>query len=86
MPLTLETNAEGNVAMNPMTGWELRDLAGVAVLLVVQYAETPAEIETGGKLPQFQVSVIPRVALEIGQGLTNLANRLLSQRPAGPLN
>ena len=47
----LETDSSGNVIMKPLTGWNILPVAGAAVLVQMQYAETPEELERGVGLP-----------------------------------
>lgn len=53
----------------------------IAVLLQIQYSETPEDIDKGGKAIQFGLT--PLKALELAESLTKQAQRLLKDTPPG---
>ena len=71
----LETDERGNVILKPVKGWTTRSLAGMAILLAIDYAENPAEIESGGKSIQLALTV-PQ-CIELAQALSRGANAIL---------
>ena len=71
----LAKDQDGNILTKPVTGWITGTLADIAVLLAIQYLESPLETENGDKLIQFVLT--PQQSLEIAQKLTTLAKRLL---------
>jgi len=73
-----EKDSEGNVILKPVIGWKTAPVAEVAVLLQMQYADTPADIETGGKSVQFVLK--PQACLDLAATLTRQAKRLLEDR------
>lgn len=40
-------NCNGNVVLCPMTGYELRAVADMSVMVVIEYVETPEQLESG---------------------------------------
>jgi hypothetical protein len=80
-PQQFETDRDGNIITKPVIGWTTATLADISVLLVIQYIETPQEIETGGKSIQFVM--MPQQCLELAEKLTTLAKRVLDQPPSG---
>lgn len=80
----LETNAAGEVVLRPVMGWTTSPIAGTAILLRVNYAETPPELQTGGRHIQFAMT--PEQALELSQTLTSLAHRILQAPSTGKPN
>jgi len=59
--------------------WLTAPVAGIGVALGIQYAETPEELETGGRLIQFVLT--PRQCQQIAEALTTKASRLLGKLP-----
>jgi hypothetical protein len=43
----LETDTSGNIITKPAIGWATTTVAGMAVILAVEYIETPEELEEG---------------------------------------
>lgn len=78
MSIQLETDKDGNVIVNPVTGWTLLAVArGTYVLLVVQYS-TPGP-ETASKSIQFLLT--PKKTLELSEELGNAGKLLLADDP-----
>jgi hypothetical protein len=75
MSLQLETDKNGNISTMPIMGWIVVPAAEIAILLAIQYAETPQEIETGGRQIRFVLK--PQQCLELAKILTTQAKRLL---------
>ena len=80
--LELQKDKNGNIVTKPVTGWITGTLAGIAVLLAIQYAETPEEIPNPGK--QIQLALMPQQCLELAEKLTTLAKRVLEDRSGKP--
>ena len=76
---TLKKDSSGNVLTSSMIGWMAWSAAEVGVLLAIQYAETPEEIESGSKLVQLVLTA--QQALDLGERLTKLGNGLLEPEP-----
>lgn len=80
--LNLQTDAQGNIITKPVIGWTTGILAKISVLLAIQYIETPAEFETGGKTLQFVL--MPQQCLELAEKLTTLAQHVLQDDSGTP--
>ena len=76
MQLELHKDENGNVITRPVTGWITTPVAGMFVLVAIQYAEKQSDIETGD-LKQLQCILLPQQALELAETLTRQAKRLL---------
>jgi hypothetical protein len=79
--MKFETDSTGNVITKPVTGYAVVPVAGIAVLLCIQYAETPEELESGDS-KQIQLVLMPQQALEIAEAVTKRAKILLGYQPA----
>lgn len=77
--MELDTDNEGNVIISPLMGWTMTSVAGTAVLLRLEYATTPEERRTGGRVLQTVMS--PAQALEIAEALQRHAHRILGAPP-----
>ena len=75
----LQTDSAGDVLTKPVTGWTTGTVAGIAVLLAIQYVETPAELETGDS-KQIQLTLTAQQSLELAKKLTTLAEILLADQ------
>ncbi len=81
-----ETDKDGNVITNPVTGWVSSTFAEMAVILAVHYAPTPEALESG-ESRSIQFVLTPQQCLELAVGLTKLANFVLDQPlPEKPAN
>lgn len=80
-----ELDENGEVVMKPVTGWKIAPVAGIAVLLAIQYVETPAELETGDS-KSIQLVLTPQKCLELAEVLTRVAKRILEPQPGQSLN
>jgi hypothetical protein len=80
MSIELERDENGNLITRPVTGWKTMPAAGIAVVLVIQYAEKPTDIENG-TCKQLQCILLPQQALELAETLTKQAKRVLE--PSG---
>jgi hypothetical protein len=77
-----KTDENGNVILKPMTGWELRHVAGTLLIVGVEYADNPEELERGERrtLP---LVVRPDLALDFAESLKREASKLLQAVPQG---
>lgn len=78
MSAQLETDKDGNVITKPVIGWTIRSVAGVAVLLAIEYADTPLDIEMGGK--SLPLVLTPPQCLELSQALAKASTQLLADQ------
>jgi hypothetical protein len=72
----LEMDNNGNIVTRPVLGWTTVPAMGTAVILAIQYAETPQELKTGGR--RLQLVLTPQQAQELAATLTTQAARVLS--------
>jgi hypothetical protein len=69
MPSTnLQKVPDGAIVACPVSGCELRYVAGVGVLMVIKYIEKSEQLETGDRTT-LQALLVPEQALEIGEAL-----------------
>ncbi len=80
--LPLELDSEGNVITKPITAWSTVTLAGIAGLLILQYAETREALERG-EYRQIQLALMPQQCLWLAEGLTKLGKSLLENQSDG---
>ena len=76
MPSEFETDKNGNIITKPVTGYTIGPVAGMAVLLAIEYVESPAELESG-KSKRIQLILTPQQTLEIADVMTRRAKSLL---------
>jgi hypothetical protein len=77
----LETDANGNLVLRPMSGYQIGSIAGMSLLLVIEYLENPSALENEGS-KSIQLAVNPLEALQLAEALTKRAMQLL--QPADP--
>jgi len=83
MPSDFETDDAGNLVLKPVTGWTSAEVAGIGVLLAIQFADTPAQLEKD-ECSRLQLYLTPQQCLELSERLTKLARHLLrSDLPLG---
>lgn len=69
MPSTnLQKVPDGAIVACPVSGCELRYVAGIGVLMVIKYIEKSEQLETGERTT-LQALLVPEQALEIGEAL-----------------
>ena len=68
-----ETDSTGQLVNRPVLGWTTAQVTGVVVLLRLNYAETAAEMENGGK--SLQVSLTPEQARQLATMLLEQAGK-----------
>lgn len=71
----LELDENGGVVVRPVIGWTTSTVAGMNVFLRIRFAETPAEVETGGR--QLQVILTPRQARDLAAELERQGARIM---------
>jgi hypothetical protein len=72
----LQLDAKGNIVAKAVTGFSTRRIAGVALLLVINYLEGPEELES-----PIQLGLTPAQALDLADALQSGARGLLSPTP-----
>jgi hypothetical protein len=81
-----ETDEDGNIITNPVTGWVSTTFAEMSVLLAIRYAPTPEALESGDS-KSIQFVMTPQQCLELSERLTKLAKIVLGQAlPEKPAN
>jgi hypothetical protein len=78
----LKLDKRGNIVTQPVTGYSLSHLAGIGVLLSVDYVDNPRKIGTG-EARRVQLALTAKKAQQLGQSLQRVANRLLEPPPSG---
>jgi hypothetical protein len=77
MPPSLRLDSEGNVVIQPVTGWAVAaSETNRVVFLGLEYLNHPAQLETGER-GQLQGTLTPQQALEIAAALLQAAGKLL---------
>lgn len=81
---SLELDEAGMIIVRPVLGWTAAPVtAETTVILRIRYAETPAEIQTGGRA--LQVAMTAPQALELAELLAR-QGRIAARVPPGPKN
>jgi hypothetical protein len=81
-----ETDSDGNIITNPVTGWVSSTFAEMGIILALHYAPTPQALESG-KNSSIQFVLTPQQCLELAERLTKLAHIVLDQPlPEKPAN
>jgi hypothetical protein len=76
----LKLDGSGNVITQPVMGWRLTLLGGIALLLSVDYATNPEELETGeGQRVQFALTA--EQAQQLGEALKTAAEKVYQLPP-----
>ena len=77
-----ELDEDGMIVTRPLLGFTIVTVAGMSILTRLDYAEKPADIETGDK--SVQLILTPQQALEVADALTRHARNILgTPRPTG---
>ena len=79
----LKKNRDGNLAAHPITGWTTGTVAGIGVLLQIEYLESPQDIQTGHR-QEILFGLTPQQSLHLAEVLTKLANKNLQVDPGTP--
>ena len=77
-----KTDENGNVILKPMTGWELRQVEGMLIIVGIEYADNPEEQERGVSLT-LPLVLQPTLALKFAEALKREASKLLVATPKG---
>jgi hypothetical protein len=75
--LGFETDKDGNVITNPVTGWTSASFAGMGIVLAMHYADTALALDTG-ESKSLQFALTPQQCLELAERLSKLAKHLLA--------
>ncbi len=80
MPIRgFQTDERGDIITKPLMGWVTAPVANMALLLAIEYAETPQEIESGGKV--IQLVMTPKQCLQLAETLTTRGKALIDNPP-----
>ena len=71
-----KTDERGNVILKPMTGWELRHVANMLLIMGLEYVDSEEELETGER-KTIPLVLRPDLALEFAEKLQREASKLL---------
>jgi hypothetical protein len=71
----LEIGPDGLITTRPVLGWVTAPAMEMSVILRLNYAETPQELQTGGR--HLQVILAPPQCLALADVLTRQARRIL---------
>lgn len=85
MSIKLQTYPDGNIVAYPMTGFELRTAGETALLVVIEYVETPEQLESGER-KTLQTTVLPQQALDFAETLKRSATLLLASDSGEQVN
>ncbi len=83
--IKFEANADGTVAVKPITGWTSAVFAEFGILIAIRYAENQQALQTGDD-KQIQFAWIPEYALDFAEELTKQAKFAIEQRSQKPIN
>jgi hypothetical protein len=82
--IRFEKDGEGMVILKPVLQYAVGHAAEIAVLLQIQYSDSPADVESGGKPIQFVLT--PQTSIYLAQALLRQAQGLLQDTlPPGRL-
>ena len=79
MALNWDTDANGNVTLCPVVGWELAAMAGVAVGLQIQFVRSEEQLAKG-EHERLQLVLMPAQAAELAEFLQRKVGQVM-QRP-----
>ena len=85
MSIKLQTHPDGSIVASPMTGFEFRTAGDSALLVVIEYVETPEHLETGER-KTLQTVVLPQQALELADALKRNATLILTPKSGTQIN
>jgi hypothetical protein len=77
-----KTDGNGNVILKPMTGWEMRHIAGMLMIVGIEYADNQDELERGVS-QTIPLVLQPALALDFAEALKREARKLLDAPPTG---
>jgi hypothetical protein len=79
-----DLDEDGQVKLQPITGFAVAPVATIAVMIQVDYAESQAALETGD-MGRKQFVLYPEQALELAEALKRAAGPLHGPLPLGNL-
>jgi hypothetical protein len=77
-----KTDGNGNVILKPMTGWEMRHIAGMLMIVGIEYADNQDELERGVS-QTIPLVLQPALALDFAEALKREARKLLDAPSTG---
>lgn len=78
MTKPLQTDAKGNIIVRPVLGWTTHRVAGIAVLLTVEYVETEEGLRTGYS-QSVQLGLTAAMCQELADTLSKAAKGILGE-------
>lgn len=78
----LEKDSQGNVITKPVVGWITAPMAGMAVILQMQYVDSPEQLDAGGRT-KLQFVLTPQQCQELAETLTRQAARVMNSPDTG---
>ena len=79
-----DLNENGEVKLQPLTGFAIAPVATIAVMLRIEYVESQAALEKGDR-ERKQFVLYPQEALNLAETLKRVAAPLLGPLPLGNL-
>ena len=76
--MTFERNDRGDIAASPLLAFTAAPASGIAIVVRLEFARTPAQIERGGEVVQLYVT--PKQARDLCEVLLRLADHVVSER------
>lgn len=77
-----KTDEQGNLVLNPMAGWELRQVAQTLLIIGVDFAENQEEFERQ-EYTRMALVLPPHLALDFAEALKTAATGLLHPQTSG---
>lgn len=77
--MPLKTDKNGDIISNPVTGWEIGPVAGVAIFAALHYLNLSEKNEMSEHV--VQLALTPAQALELSEVLARHARKLLVSDP-----
>ena len=81
MSIPLKTDEHGDAIMYPVTGWKLRTVADIELMIAIEYAETPEQYQTAERRT-LQVVLYPEQAAKLAEDLKRVVTSLLVPKSA----
>ncbi len=75
-----DLDANGDIITCPFLGWMVGSVADISIIARLTFAETQAELESGGK--SVQLVLTPPQALSLAQELKRQAERIVGLIPS----
>jgi hypothetical protein len=74
----LQKDADGNVILKPVLGWNIASVAEVAILIQMLYSDGPEDVSKGANSIQFVLT--PEVCIQLAAEIAEQARRLLTEK------